>query len=107
MARVSSVPAHSTVPAALVGRRSRGRLAHLLGPDYRLGYLFIAPIVILVLSLVAYPFCYAIYLSLTHKLVGMPPVFVGFENYIRLFDDGFFRRAVANSFVFTFGSVIC
>jgi ABC-type sugar transport system permease subunit len=107
MARVSSVPAHSTVPAALLGRRRRGALARTLGPDYRLGYLFIAPIVILVLSLVAYPFCYAIYLSMTHKLVGMPPVFVGFENYLRLAEDGFFRRAVANSFVFTFGSVLC
>jgi ABC-type sugar transport system permease subunit len=106
MARVSSVPAHSTVPAALPGRRGRGALVDMLGPDYRLGYLFIAPIVVLVLSLVAYPFCYAIYLSMTHKLVGMPPVFVGFENYVRLAEDGFFRRAVANSFVFTFGSVL-
>jgi multiple sugar transport system permease protein len=36
----------------------------------------------------------------------MPPIFVGLENYIRLAEDGFFRRAVANSFIFTFGSVI-
>src|SRR5262249_31971944 len=57
------------------------------------------------LALVAYPFSYAVYLSLTRKFVGMPPVFVGFENYIRLAHDGFFLRAVANSFVFTFGSV--
>ena len=60
----------------------------------------------LVLALVAYPFCYAIYLSMTHKFVGMPPVFVGLENYIRLTCDGFFQRAVANSFIFTFGSVV-
>ena len=51
------------------------------------------------------PSCYAVYLSLTQKFVGMPPVFVGFENYIRLASDGFFQRAVANSFVFTFWSV--
>ena len=42
---------------------------------------------------------------MTHKLVGMPPVFVGMENYVRLYEDGFFRRAVYNSFLFTFGSV--
>jgi multiple sugar transport system permease protein len=36
----------------------------------------------------------------------MPPIFVGMENYVRLAEDGFFRRAVANSFIFTFGSVI-
>jgi ABC-type sugar transport system permease subunit len=107
MARVvSSAPTAATVPAAAIGRRRRDALAQVLGPDYRLGYLFVAPIAVSVLALVAYPFCYAIYLSMTHKLVGMPPVFVGMENYIRLAEDGFFRRAVANSFVFTFGSVI-
>jgi multiple sugar transport system permease protein len=61
--------------------------------------------VVMVLALVAYPFCYAAYLSLTRKYVGVPPVYVGFENYVRLAYDGFFRRAVWNSFVFTFASV--
>ena len=82
------------------------RLKRLLGPDWRLGFLFVLPIVVLVLALVAYPFCYAIYLSMTRKFVGMPPVFVGFENYVRLASDGFFQRAVWNSVIFTFGSVI-
>ena len=77
----------------------------VFGPDYQLGYLFVTPIAVAVLALVAYPFCYAVYLSLTHKLVGLPPVFVGLENYVRLYEDGFFRRAVYNSFLFTFGSV--
>jgi len=81
-------------------------LKRWLGPDWRLGLLFVAPIVVLVLALVAYPFCYAIYLSMTRKFVGMPPVFVGFENYVRLASDGFFQRAVWNSVIFTFGSVI-
>ena len=81
-------------------------LRRLLGPDWRMGFLFILPIVLLVLSLVAYPFSYAIYLSMTRKFVGMPPIFVGLENYIRLANDGFFLRAVWNSFIFTFGSVV-
>jgi len=81
-------------------------LKRWLGPDWRLGFLFVLPIVMLVLALVAYPFCYAIYLSMTRKFVGMPPVFVGLENYIRLASDGFFQRAVWNSVIFTFGSVI-
>jgi ABC-type sugar transport system permease subunit len=106
MARVFSSAPATSVPAAAIGRRHRDPLARVLGPDYRLGYLFVAPIALSVLALVAYPFCYAIYLSLTHKLVGMPPIFVGMENYVRLAEDGFFRRAVANSFIFTFGSVI-
>ena len=77
----------------------------LLGADWRLGYAFVLPIVLLVLGLVAYPFCYAVYLSLTRKYVGVPPVFIGLDNYVKLASDGFFRRAVVNSFVFTFGSV--
>lgn len=91
-----------------LGARREGplvSLARMLGPDYRLGYLFILPTVVLVLALVAYPFCYAIYLSLTQKYVGVPPVFVGFDNYVKLTFDGFFQRAVINSFIFTFGSV--
>ena len=95
-------------PQAL-GTRSSAltlRLRQVLGPDWRMGFLFILPIVLLVLSLIAYPFSYAIYLSMTRKFVGMPPVFVGFENYIRLAHDGFFLRAVWNSFIFTFGSVV-
>jgi ABC-type sugar transport system permease subunit len=100
-----SVPAAEVrARPALSGGWSVG-LRRLLGPDYRMGYLFVTPIALLVLSLVAYPFCYAIYLSMTYKLVGVPPVFVGFENYVRLTWDGFFQRAVINSFVFTFGSV--
>jgi len=93
------------LPGELTSRRGRVGLKRVLGPDYRMAYLFVTPIVLLVLSLVAYPFTYAIYLSMTYKLVGLPPVFVGFENYIRLTWDGFFQRAVVNSFLFTFGSV--
>ena len=80
-------------------------LRRVFGPDYRMGFLFVGPIVVLVLALVAYPFGYAVYLSMTRKYVGMPPVWVGFENYVRLTSDGFFQRAVVNSFTFTFASV--
>jgi ABC-type sugar transport system permease subunit len=93
------------LPAAYEPEAQRHGLRRWLGPDYRMGFLFVAPIVVLTLALVAYPFCYAIYLSLTRKYVGMPPVFVGLENYVKLTNDGFFRRAVMNSFIFTFGSV--
>jgi multiple sugar transport system permease protein len=100
MATVAQIPAeraHGARPGAALRRR--------LGADWHLGYLFVLPMVVMVLALVAYPFCYAVYLSLTRKYVGVPPVFVGFENYVRLANDGFFRRAVWNSLIFTFGSV--
>ena len=94
---------------AALGVRPRAasrRLRETLGSDWRLGFLFVLPIAVLVLALVAYPFTYAVYLSMTRKFVGVPPVFVGLENYVRLASDGFFLRAVWNSFVFTFGSVV-
>ena len=94
-------PALGTRPGA-----RKPRLARVLGTDWKMGFLFILPIVVLVLALVAYPFTYAVYLSMTRKFVGMPPVFVGLENYIRLASDGFFLRAIWNSFIFTFGSVV-
>ena len=49
---------------AALGQPIRARrvgLERWLGPDYRLGVLFVLPIVVLVLALVAYPFCYAVY----------------------------------------------
>lgn len=100
MATVAQIPVERTRAA-----RPRTVLRRRLGADWHLGYLFVLPMVVMVLALVAYPFCYAAYLSLTRKYVGVPPVFVGFENYVRLAYDGFFRRAVWNSFVFTFASV--
>jgi len=93
------------LPGTMTGPPRRSGLARWLGSDYRLGFLFVLPIVVLVLGLVAYPFGYAVFLSMTRKYVGLPPVFVGLENYVKLTGDGFFRRAVWNSFVFTFGSV--
>jgi len=100
MATVAQIPVERARAA-----RPRAELRRQLGADWHLGYLFVLPMVVMVLALVAYPFCYAAYLSLTRKYVGVPPVYVGFENYVRLAYDGFFRRAVWNSFVFTFASV--
>jgi ABC-type sugar transport system permease subunit len=103
-----SIGARTILAKTTLGARPRAAtgLRRVLGPDWRMGFLFVLPIVVLVLALVAYPFCYAIYLSMTRKFVGMPAVFVGFENYVRLASDGFFLRAVWNSVIFTFGSVV-
>src|SRR5262249_49756173 len=99
------LPAPGATVGAELGPRRLG-LRRWLGPGYRLGFLFVLPVVLLVLLLVAYPFCYAVYLSMTRKYVGVPPVFVGLENFVKLTFDGFFQRAVVNSFVFTGGSVL-
>jgi multiple sugar transport system permease protein len=77
----------------------------VLPPDAGIGYLFVLPLVVLVLLLIAYPLGSAVYLSLTEKYVGYPPRFVGLKNYVELTGDAVFRKVVWNSAVFTVVSV--
>ncbi len=84
-----------------------GPLQAWLGQDRILGWVFVAPMVLLVGGLVVYPFVNAIYLSLTDKQVGYPPRFVGLENYRYLFRDLAFRQVVQNSLVYTIVAVSC
>ena len=77
----------------------------MLPPDAGIGYLFVLPLVVLVLLLIAYPLGSAVYLSLTEKYVGYPPRFVGLKNYVELTGDPVFRKVIWNSAVFTVGSV--
>ena len=77
----------------------------MLPPDAGVGYLFVLPLVVLVLLLIAYPLGSAVYLSLTEKYVGYPPRFVGLKNYVELTGDPVFRKVVWNSAVFTVASV--
>lgn len=46
-----------------------------------------------------YPIIYSIYLS-TQSMQGLQSVFVGFGNYIRMFQDEVFRKALTNNFIF-------
>lgn len=48
------------------------------------GWLFIAPCLVVLVGLIAYPFVSAILLSFQAKLVGTPGVWVGFQNYYDL-----------------------
>ncbi len=59
----------------------------------------------LVVGLILYPFCRAVWLSFTDKLVGYPEHFVGLRNYLYLLQDDTFREVVRNSLIFTVGSV--
>jgi multiple sugar transport system permease protein len=83
-----------TVP---VNRLRRNRF---LGPDWRVGYPFVLPMVLLLVGLVAIPFLNAIGLSFTARH-GSENVFVGVDNYTRLFGDSFFSTAVSNTIVYT------
>jgi multiple sugar transport system permease protein len=70
------------------------------------GFLFVLPATLLVLGLVAYPFLYALSLSLTAKQAGVTGQFVGFRNFIDLFRGDIFRHTVRNSLLFTGVAVV-
>jgi multiple sugar transport system permease protein len=83
------------------GRRS---LAQWLDREDVLGYLLVAPVIIIVLGLLGYPFVLALALSLTDKVIGQPAHFIGLENFARLIQDPIYRQTVRNTFVYTIGS---
>jgi multiple sugar transport system permease protein len=71
-----------------------------------LAYLFIAPIVILILLFIAWPFVRAIYTSMTVRTLQRVTKFVWFDNYTTLYQDPFYWQAVRNTIVFTIGSIV-
>jgi ABC-type sugar transport system permease subunit len=60
-------------------------LRRVLGPDWQLGWLLVAPVVIVVTTLLIYPFFDAILLSFQERFIGKTGVWVGFANYAALF----------------------
>src|SRR5438477_1409347 len=60
---------------------SRVGFRRLLGRDWATAWLFLAPCLLVLVGLIAYPFVSAILLSFQAKLVGSPGVWVGFQNY--------------------------
>src|SRR5579884_2281321 len=79
------------VPA--VGRRRSA--------EARLGYLMVAPAVLLLILLIAYPFLMSLYMSLTDEYVGTPGRFIGLGNFVYLLHDDVFRQTAINSVLYT------
>ncbi|RMF88611.1 MAG: sugar ABC transporter permease [Nitrospinota bacterium] len=90
---------------AVPRKRFLTRIGTVFENEQVLGYLVIAPALLLLLVLVAYPFFIAIGLSLQNKVIGKPGTFVGLKNFWTLLDSQIFRQTLQNSFVFTFSSV--
>ena len=84
------------------------RLRSLLGPDWALGWLMAAPVVLIVLALLAYPFVDAIFLSFTDRFIGKKEGnWVGFTNYIDFFTNpnNLFLKASLITVVYTGGAI--
>ena len=81
------------------------RFERALGKDWKIAFLFVAPIVILMATLIFWPFVNAIFLSLTVRQ-NRREVFVGLANYARLLADDQFTGSLANTVRFTVLSVV-
>lgn len=77
----------------------------MLDHEQALGYLLVAPVVLLLLALVAYPFAIAVGYALSDQTLADPGEFVGLDNFFDLFNDDIYRQTLRNTFIFTAGSV--
>lgn len=63
---------------------SRSAATRALGRDWKLGYVFILPLALILITLVAYPFFTGILLSFQNKTIGSEARWVGVSNYREL-----------------------
>ncbi len=73
----------------------------------RLAWFLVAPSILVVALVALYPLFQSIRLSFTNARFGStrPEVYVGFNNYTRLFEDNIFISALQHTVVFTVASV--
>ncbi len=83
----------------------RARVGGLLDREEWLGPIFVSPALFLLLLLVAYPFCMALYFSVSNAFIGRPSHFIGIGNFISLWGSDAFRQTFQNAFVFTGAAV--
>jgi multiple sugar transport system permease protein len=84
----------------------RVRLREGLDRESFLGPAFVAPAVLLILVLVAYPFVMAVWFSLSNAFIGRPSEFIGIRNFIALWQSDAFRQTFQNAFIFTGAAVL-
>jgi multiple sugar transport system permease protein len=102
MADTTLSPIFQTVPSPRAAS-----LRRVLGPDWRLGWLLVAPVVIIVTALLIYPFIDAILLSFQERFIGKTGTWVGLANYAALFADSTtpWVKAAVTTLVVTGGAV--
>jgi multiple sugar transport system permease protein len=97
-----AAPLGSAVPR----RTSTAR--RLLGPDWQIGWPFVAPVVIIVTALLIYPFFDAILLSFQERFIGRTGTWVGLANYAALFSSANtpWVKAAITTLTITAGAII-
>jgi len=94
MASLSPSQSAATTTPVVPSRRR-----HVNAPDWRNG-LFVAPFLFFFVTLLVFPLLWGIWLSFHKADTFSTGKFVGFYNYIRLFNDQIFLQSVWNTFYF-------
>jgi multiple sugar transport system permease protein len=83
------------------------RLEQMFGRDWKVGYLFVLPMVLIMGLLILWPFISAIFISTTslNYLTG-ETTDVGLRNYQRLWTSSDFLQSIQNTIQFTFWSLL-
>jgi len=71
--------------------------------EHRWALAFVAAPILGFLLFTLYPICFAVYASLTSWNGLGPMTFVGFDNYVALFGDEYFRISMYNTFFYMIG----
>jgi multiple sugar transport system permease protein len=74
--------------------------------SYIFPYLLMSPVLLYLLIVMMMPFFWAIWISLTDKMIGSTPRFVALKNYIDLLSDPAFIVAARNTLIFTVAAVV-
>lgn len=107
MAIQSAAPSEKTL-AARRPATFRSVSKRLLGSDWAVAYIFIAPMVLLLFGLIGYPLFLAVKMSMHNFIGGLyDRGFVGLHNYSRLWGDDGYRESVAITIRFAVISVFC
>jgi ABC-type sugar transport system permease subunit len=104
-ARGSRLPLRWKSRPAGPARPGGGRAA----ADRRLGYLLVAPVVLLLLAITAYPLVYNLWNSFHFVNLGfggLPHKFVGAQNYTKMFNSSLWRAALVRTLIFTVASIV-
>ena len=73
--------ANAAAPAIAVRAHRPSALRRVLGPEWMLGWLMVSPVVLIVTSLLIYPFLDSFALSFQSRFIGKEGTWVGLANY--------------------------
>jgi len=83
-----------------------GLLSRAFEHEAVFSWLMLAPAVLFLAALVAYPFAYGVYLSLEDRQVAQEGTFVGLRNYVNNWNNPVFWQVTRNTFIFTVSATI-